>query len=80
MQVASQPGFCELLRPYKRTEIAKEMGVPRKRVDRWANGVSLPAITELPPLAKIIRVPLDYLVASIAIDEAAARDQTEPAA
>jgi transcriptional regulator with XRE-family HTH domain len=80
MQVVSQPGFCELLRPYKRTEIAKQLGVPRKRVDKWANGISLPAITELPRLAEIIRVPLDFLVASIALDEAATQDQSEPAA
>jgi transcriptional regulator with XRE-family HTH domain len=80
MQVAPQPGFCELLRPYKRTEIAKKLGVECKRVDKWANGLSLPAITELPRLAEIIRVPLDFLVASIAVDEAADRNRTEPAA
>ena len=55
-----------LLKPYNQSEIARHVGVPRGRVNRWANGESVPEVQHLPRLAEILRIPVEELALVIA--------------
>jgi transcriptional regulator with XRE-family HTH domain len=63
-----EAGFTALLRPFKRTELAKQLGTSRKRVDAWANGITEPPASELPAIATALRVKVEVLVDAIARD------------
>ena len=43
-------------------ELAKKLNISDKAVSKWENGIGYPDITQLPSLAKIFGVSIDYLI------------------
>ena len=58
----------EVIRKYRKQrnltqeEMAQRLGVTAPAVNKWENGNSLPDITLLAPIARLLRVPLDELL------------------
>lgn len=66
--------LAEILAPYNRAEIARQLGTTRGRVNRWAQGEIAPDVREIPKLAELLRVSVSDLTSIIAKDS---KRQTE---
>ena len=49
-------------RGWTQVELASKLGVSDKAVSKWENGGGFPDITQLPVLASIFNVSIDYLM------------------
>lgn len=64
--------LAELLRPYNRSELARQLGTGRARVAKWARGTGKPEASELPRLAALLRMDLGELTTIVADDSRSA--------
>jgi len=58
--------FADLLVGRSQSKIARDLGVHRQQVHRWAKGLSMPTVERIPALAKILDVSVEELTLSIA--------------
>lgn len=58
----------ELLSPYKPSAIAEAVGASRQAVHMWRCGASIPDVSVIPALARVLRIDLAELTEIIAAD------------